>query len=489
MKVILAGYNVDAEILRELKERAQWEADNVTPETLSAAYARISRDSRDIEHLRAESRTATDKARRSNETIIFGLGHASVAEHAVFNLDIVGVSRLAAEAVQQFRLASYTEKSQRYITLDGDFVTPPGITAAGLASLFQETVAFQNECYRRLYAALREHLFQKHAALLTEKNGERTVDGWAKEDARYVVSLATKTQFGMTVNARELEHMLRRLRADQRAEIRALAEAIYREVAALSPSLIKYTTPTAYDCERPRELRHILAGKTPVDASPALLVRLVAHDPDPDATVCAALLFAYGKVPYETAYQRACAMGPEERRSLIRASLSHRACWDRVDRAFETITFTYELIVSATNYAQLKRHRMTTQLVQGYDTVLGVTVPPVIAETGQERLFREAIARTENCFVRIAAAVPDEQEYILTNAHRRRVLMTLNARELYHFAALREDEHAQWDIRETARCMHAAAKTVAPHTFMMLCGKSDFDARCNTVFEKPGDFR
>ena len=52
------------------------------------------------------------------------MGHHSVAEHAVFNFDVIGISRLAMEELEKFRLCSYTEKSQRYITLDKDFVLP-----------------------------------------------------------------------------------------------------------------------------------------------------------------------------------------------------------------------------------------------------------------------------------------------------------------------------------------------------------------------------
>ena len=484
MKVVLAGYNVDAEILRELKEKAHWEADNVTPETLSAAYARISRDPRDIEELRADSRTATDKARRSNESIIFGLGHASVAEHALFNLDIIGVSRLAAEAVQQFRLAAYTEKSQRYITLDGDFVLPPGVVAAGLEKEFRATVEFQNEIYKKLYDALKSHLFRKYAGVVATKNGERTVDGWAKEDARYVVSLATATQFGMTMNARELEHLLRRLRADRRGEVRALAEELHRPLAVLSPSIIKYANPTAYDTDRVETLAALALEALPPHAAEGSgeLVRLLSHTDSPDLSLCAALLFRYGGGDYAAAHAAASAMDPGERRKLVRTALSERSCWDRADRTFETIEFLYELTVSATNYAQLKRHRMTTQIVQGYDLTLGITVPPNIVEIGMEKDFHAAIRRSEECYARLAEQCPDEKDYILTNAHRRRVLTRLNARELYHFAALREDEHAQWDIRETSRLMRVAVEKIAPLTMMMLCGKSDFDARRTEIY-------
>ncbi|MFQ5953032.1 MAG: FAD-dependent thymidylate synthase, partial [Candidatus Omnitrophota bacterium] len=131
MKVYLAGYNVDTGVLQELEEKAG-KCANLTPEVLSAAYARISRDPRPINEIRKDAREEVEKSRRSNSTIIFKMGHHSVAEHAVFNLDILGVSRLAMEEVEKFRLCAYTEKSQRYITLDKDFVIPEEIKGTPL---------------------------------------------------------------------------------------------------------------------------------------------------------------------------------------------------------------------------------------------------------------------------------------------------------------------------------------------------------------------
>jgi len=135
MKVILAGYNFDSEVIEELKKHEP-ERQDVTPETLSAAYARISRDPRPVNELRAIARAEVERARRSNQNIIFKMGHHSVAEHAVFNFDLIGLSRLAIEEVEHFRLCSYTEKSQRYITLDGDYVLPEEIKSAGLEAFF-----------------------------------------------------------------------------------------------------------------------------------------------------------------------------------------------------------------------------------------------------------------------------------------------------------------------------------------------------------------
>ena len=136
MKVLLAGYNLDSSVIEDLKGE-QPRAD-VTPETLSASYARISRDPRPVDELRAAARREVERARRSNQNIIFKMGHHSVAEHAVFNFDILEISRLAIEDLERFRLCSFTEKSQRYVTLENDYVVPEEVQKAARKSCLRK---------------------------------------------------------------------------------------------------------------------------------------------------------------------------------------------------------------------------------------------------------------------------------------------------------------------------------------------------------------
>ena len=79
MKIHLAGFNTDVEF------------GGTTPVTLSASYARISRDPRPIRQLREEACREVGKARDSNRRIVFDYGHGSVAEHAVFNFDVLDI--------------------------------------------------------------------------------------------------------------------------------------------------------------------------------------------------------------------------------------------------------------------------------------------------------------------------------------------------------------------------------------------------------------
>lgn len=484
MKVILAGFNLDADTVNEMKVKSNWNKDNVTPETLSASYARISRDERDINLLREEAREEVEKARKSNNKIIFGLGHASVAEHAYFNFDIIGISRLATEFVQKFRLASFTEKSQRYITLDGDYVLPEEIEKSGLKDEFNEIIDIQNKAYFELYGKLKEYLFSEHKEMVKKKIGASTVDGWAKEDARYVVSLATKSQFGMSVNARTLENMLRQFYISPLSEVRELAKELHKTAKELAPSIIKYVEPSENLIKKEKEINK-LVDKYKVDFSNNSEiddVKLVNYTQNPDDMVAASFFTQSYNIDLKSALEKVSKLTVDEKTVIIKTLLSYNEFYDRVQRYFEYSDFTFDLIVSATNYAQLKRHRISSQIACDYNPAFGVTIPENIKIIGETELFNKTIEKTEKFYNKINNINPNIAPYILTNAHRRRILFKANLRELYHFASLRIDNHAQWDIRNTATEIRNQLFKVAPITSLMLCGKSEFDDFKNKVF-------
>jgi hypothetical protein len=85
--------------------------------------------------------TAQEKARAFHEKWVVGYGHSSVAEHAVVHLAVERCSILAAKALEEARLAAYTEKSTRYVRFDeGTLVTDIGLPAP-LAESYESTRA------------------------------------------------------------------------------------------------------------------------------------------------------------------------------------------------------------------------------------------------------------------------------------------------------------------------------------------------------------
>jgi hypothetical protein len=145
-----------------------------------------------------------------------------------------------------------------------------------------------------------------------------------------------------------------------------------------------------------------------------------------------------------------------------------------VPREFEYVTLTFELVVSAACFAQLKRHRLATLTAQPYDVRLGVTVPPSIEEAGAREGFMGVIQDSEGLHRELMDRLDAGAEYALSNAHRRRVLWKANAREFYHFSRLREDATAQWDIRNLAAEMTRQAAEVMPLTLLLIGGKDAF---------------
>ena len=510
MEVLLAGHNMDYDIIREIAADHP-ERQDLTPETVAAAYARISRNPRPVNELRTLARGEVEKARASNRNIVFEMGHSSIAEHAVFNLDVLKVSRLLVEEIEKFRLASYTEKSQRYVLFKDDFVIPAEVRKAGMEEIFTATVRAQNRCYHELYEKLRPHVFAQHPELSANPANTLLLEGWAKEDARYIIPLATETQLGMTANARTLELMIRRLAACPLSEAQEYSRRLYDATQRIAPSLVRYTEPTAYDLERPKALQAQAAriikkmqghstsealktgtGKAGPAAAAAgagkadRFVRLIDATQEADEKVAAALLHSASHLPLAQCREIALRMDRGEKESLIKTALRRMKVYDAPPREFEQVGFLFELTISATCFAQMKRHRMASLTVQEYDPALGVTVPPAVLEIGMEKPFREICTRTEETWDQIRGAAPEAAAYILTNAHRRRVAMRVNARELYHLARVRADSHAQWDIRETTAEMVAEGRKVMPLTLLLASGKDSFDALYSRIFAGEG---
>jgi len=495
MRVNLAGFNLDSAVIDEARERGV-DPDSLTPEPLSAAYARISRYRKPVDELRRVARTEVAKARRSNQMIIWEMGHHSVAEHAVFNFDLIGVSRLAIEAVEQFRLCSFTEKSQRYITLDGDFVVPAEVREAGLEADFTALVEGQNDLYRRINERLLERLVGAHPDQAESKPGMRLLRGAAKEDARYVTALATEGQLGMTVNARNLELMVRRFAAHPLAEVRELGRLLYARVESVAPSLVLFTDP----CDRDRlsygDLSRLAPAAPPAEGAElpraaggreldSGMIRRVDVTPDADLRLVTALLHTVSPMAYGDAYRHAAGLDDAGRREVVTTAMRHMELYDAMLREFEHVGCTFEVSLSAACFGQLKRHRMMTLTAQPYDPTLGLTIPPAVREAGFADEVQALARAGEQMAERIGARAPAAAPYALLNAHRRRALVSINARELYHVSRLREDHHAQWDIRVLAAEMVRQAAEVMPLTLLLSGGKDSYVARYTEVYGEP----
>jgi flavin-dependent thymidylate synthase len=492
LQVKLAGFNFDFEQINDFSNcltksnnlkaiKDKFEKIQFTPETIVAAYARISRSKKSVDKLRQDAVKEIEKSRKSNQNIVFEMGHSSIAEHAVFNFDIIGISRYLAEFVQRTRLASFTEKSQRYVTLHGDYVLPAEIAdKSKIKNEFCQIIERQNQAYLSLYEGLKDYYNRlKVSTNLTDlTSSTSSTDSKAKEDARYIISLATKTQMGMTINARGVERLLKRLYAISIQEASKLADKIYEEVKSVAPSLIRYVKPSKYDEDRYKTNFQFIPNEGGYQN------KLLSYTKNCDEKILTALLFRKTGNSWKNLWKQVMQMSFSEKRKQILDCLENIRSYDSLPREFEMADFTFQLNISATCFAQLKRHRMSTIISSDYHPNYGYTIPESIIKIGKKEDFEKVINDTEKFYFKLPKKYPNIKNYILTNAHHRLVIFKLNLRELCNFSRLREDIHAQWEIRELAHNIVFECKKVAPLTTMLVCGKDEFEKVYEKVYIK-----
>lgn len=167
-------------------------------------------------------------------SMLMDMGHLSPVEHASFTFGVEGVSRSLLAQITRHRIASFSVKSQRYVSessRDGrsfQYVIPPSIKSLGdeYTKRFEEQMAQIQKWYDEWQEVL----------------GNRGQS--SNEDARFVLPNAAETKMLVTMNARELLHFFA-LRCCNRAqwEIRALAKSMLREVKKAAPVLFQNAGP------------------------------------------------------------------------------------------------------------------------------------------------------------------------------------------------------------------------------------------------------
>jgi thymidylate synthase ThyX len=346
----------------------------------------------------------------------------------------------------------------------------------------------QNNAYFELLEKLKVHIFEKHAGLAKDPKKHNLLEGWAKEDARYITALATESQVGQTINARNLELLFRRFASHPLAEIRQLGATMYERVADVAPSIIIFHQTNDRDSKTYPELKKTAGEMIGSDTqwetgeNEEAQVQLVEFNEKGDQMIASSLLHVASGLPYEQCRSILEKLPLDKQKEIFKTAWQNMQLYDSMPREFEYANLTFNIILSSACFGQLKRHRMSTITAQPYDIKLGVTVPEAIREIGMEDFFRALIDETNEVYNKIKRENPLAAPYILTNAHRKRVLIRINARELYHISRLREDAHAQWDIQNIAREMSRQAVEVMPSTFGLLGGKDRYNDIYKDVF-------
>lgn len=196
-----------------------------------------------------------------------------------------------------------------------------------------------------------------------------------------------------------------------------------------------------------------------------MLVQLLSHTEEPQQVVTAAARLCYS------------ASGIDD--LLAKSRLDHEGLLNKVLAlghlsVLEHASFTFGIEgISRACSHQLVRHRLASysQQSQRYvahrERFAAVTPPSIAARPELAARFEGLLAEIHQAYSAfLDAGVPAEDaRFILPNAAETKIIVTMNARELRHFFALRCCRRAQWEIRRMAVEMLRLARRTAPLLF------------------------
>ncbi len=364
---------------------------------------------------------------------VLSSGHKSVIEHQSFSIAFDNVSVFVEQFMIEFRLASFTVKSRRYVDFSqAGFVVPDSLPDRLLPA----------------YNLRMVQLFDLYSALLGE--------GIPREDARFVLPYCFRSNFFVSLNARELIHVICSMiygRGARFAEIRCLGESLAKQFDELYPGVLEAEGKRYAGCLEERLPEEFAAGEA-VRIQPTLMEATENAEHTLEMAMRLSGRFQAEEGGYLTA---------KNLLSLVR---------DARARELEMINYTFRVEnASLACVTHFSRHRMQTLLLPCVAEGLAggcYVLPESIAARPELRdryteAFRTQAAIATNMLREGMRA--EDAAYFAMAGHTIDFLMAMNGRELLHFMKLRTCSRAQWEIRDAAGSMLEQLRDHEPMIF------------------------
>ena len=383
-------------------------------------------------------KNATDKEKNLNLiSKVVSSGHKTVLEHHHFNLAFNNVSIFVEQYLIEFRLASYTIKSGRYVNFSGaGFNLPDGFS--------DEQKAAIKKHYKKTFK-----LYDKFVAA-----------GVPVEDARFVLPYGLKTNIYMSLNARELIHVICTMiygRGKHYEEIYKLGLQLKAQFDERYPDLLEKSA---------KDYTDDLSASLDVTPSRCDKIEYVKHK--------AALVEAPGNAAASLEdFARVCGYKNFDFKTALKD--------DKISKLLEHFNYTFKV----KNFSMIVLKHYTRHRMQSLSTA-----PIVLMAQGNKFVMPDSISANAELKSDFEKAVKENRKlynslveqnvdpyllvYVAPHATAIDFVSTMNARELLHLSNLRTCNRAQWEIRTLACDMLSAVKRTDPEMF------KDYGPSCYT---------
>ena len=370
-------------------------------------------------------------------------GHTSTIEHIFFNIAFENVSVVVEQFMIEFRLASFTVKSRRYVDFtDCGYHIPD----------------FNSDEDKQAYTSAMDKLFSAYAKL--------TESGVPKEDARFVLPYCFYSNFLCSLNGREMVNVLTAMiygRGKKIKEIYDIGLSLLEQCREYAPGVFtdfelkgtKYNDEPDFDIPSDNE-------KTVSDE----VCQILSVTPDGEKNIARCALIEKGDYSAES-IEKIIASDENVKKILKALVYSSRP------RALESYNCTVRFNgVSLSTLTHFARHRIQNICIPNLikaDRNNYCLPETVKADKELLEVYNDAFDTMQKLYINLKAKGYDDNVHIycVLSGNTVDIVTTMNARELMLFFRLRSCTRAQWEIQIYANDLLKKLRAISPDLFSL----------------------
>ena len=456
--------------------------DKLTPVTIAAAMARLSRRGDDMRiTILDEFAGKADKDADLLKRVITAYGDDSVQQLAGTHVVVENASNLLTKKLEWGRLAAYLEQSTRYIYFDQKdskghykYYVPRGLKR-DIRKQYIETMDAIFDLYSDMVHKLTDYV--QSQSKVPEKERDIAWKGATRAQAcdaiRPVLPVATKSTVGIFASGQALESLIMHLMSDDLAEARQTGQELLEQARKVIPMFLERADKPerggamiAYRANTSKAVKEIAQKELPANhADGNNPITLVDYWPKNELDLIADMLYEHSSLPLTELQQEVRTWPYDKKVATFRAYVGERLNRrQRPGRAIEKAHYSWDLVCDYGIFRDLQRHRMVDDLEwQALTPRYGYDIPQLVEEAGLVEQFEKCFDLSLELYSALQTAGHEQEaQYATLLGHRMRWKIMYNAREAFHFHELRTSPQGHPGYRKLVLKMHEKLAEVHP---------------------------
>lgn len=483
-QITAAGQEYLAEAITDNEGDVYAFTNKLSPVTISAAMARLSRRGDDMRvTILDEFAHKADKDAQLLHRVITAYGDDSVQQLTGIHVVVENASNLLTKKLEWGRLAAYLEQSTRYIYFDqkdADGQYKYYVPSQLKPDIKQQYVQAMDQIFD-LYSDMVHKLTDYVRVNSSVPEAERDM-AWkgatraqACDAARLVLPVATKSTVGIFASGQAYESLIMHLQSDELHESRQTGDALLTQGRKIIPMFLERADKperggamVAYRANTAQAVKALAKEYLPANharAADADKVSLVDFWPKNELLLVPDMLYEHSNLSIEQLQAEVNNWPYAKKAEVFKAYIGERLNRrHRPGRALEKAHYSWDIVCDYGIFRDLQRHRMVDDLNwQLLTPRYGYDVPQLVEDAGLTEQFEQCFDISLRIYSLLQAEVGAvEAQYATLMGHNMRWKVTYNARAAFHLHELRTSPQGHPGYRKLVLRMHEKLAEVHP---------------------------